>query len=385
MNRSEIRILVVDDDEDDFFLLKKYLSEVPDRKFILHWASSYDMGQKELFEHKKEKKFDVCFIDYRLGIRTGIDFLKEAISEDMDLPLILLTGYGQREVDLEAMRIGAADYLVKDQISSFLLEKTVRYAIHRFESLKVLKDREAQILMQDRLASIGLLASSLAHEIGTPLGVIRGRAEYVSDLSGQDTVVVKSMNIIISEIDRISKLIHSLLNLARGDQAKHAGEIDLSRVFSDVLDLMGYELKKQGIEIKNEIADRLAFKIRGEAESLHQVILNLIVNSLHAIQSAMKDGRIVGHEIRLFVENREKEIAVCIEDTGCGISKQNLRNLFKPFFTTKDVGSGTGLGLATSYRIVEAWGGSIQVESTEGVGTVFKILLPLEEKVAEFH
>ena len=382
MGEREIHVLVIEDDEDDFFLLKNHLSEIRDTKFSVHWAPSYEIGKADLLKHKEDRKFDVCFIDYRLGVQTGIDLLKEAITAEVNIPLILLTGHGQHDVDLEAMRVGAADYLVKDQISHLLLEKTIRYAIHRSKSQLELKEREAQIFMQDRLASIGLLASSLAHEIGTPLGVIRGRAEYVSTHPDCEPVVLKSMNVVISQIDRISKLIQSLLNLARGDQIKSVGEVQLDQVISDVLDLMGHELKKNEIEIENEVKEHLSLQAAGGAESLHQVLLNLVVNSTHAIQSAIKQGRTSGHFIRFYLEKKSDSLALCVEDSGCGISKQNIRNLFKPFFTTKDIGSGTGLGLATSYRIVESWGGSIVVESQENVGTTFKVYLPISNRIA---
>jgi len=376
MQRPEIRVLVIDDDEDDFFLLKSQLDEIASAKFISTWASSYDDGARDLVESKHDKKFDVCFVDYRLGVRTGIDLLRELMLAETTVPLILLTGYGEHDVDVEAMRVGAADYLVKDQISPILLEKTIRYAIHRSENLIAIKERESQIFMQDRLASIGLLASSLAHEIGTPLGVIRGRAEYISTHPSSGPDVLKNMNVIISQIDRISKLIQSLLNLARGDQIKSVGEVQVENVIRDVLDLMGHELKRNNIEIINEVPAGLSLSTTGGAESLHQVVLNLIVNSLHAIQSAVKAGRTSGHFIRISVEENTMLLTLCIEDSGCGISKQNLRNLFKPFYTTKDIGFGTGLGLATSYRIVETWGGTISVESEVDQGTTFKITLP---------
>lgn len=377
MTKNEVKILLIDDDEDDYFILKQNLIEIQGTSFLVTWASSYEDGKVELIKHKADEYFNICLVDYRLGIRTGIDLIKESILEDVNIPMVLLTGYGQREIDLEAMRVGAADYLVKDQITSFLLEKTIRYAIHRFENLAELKERENQIFMQDRLASIGLLASSLAHEIGNPLGVIRGRAEYVSTLSDSDAVVVKSMDVIISQIDRISKLIHSLLNLARGDQIKTSSEVKIGQVISEVLDLMGYELKRIGIDVRNEVVEDCFIKTTGGSESLHQVLLNLVVNSMHAIQSAIKQGRSKDHFIRFYVDREPGFLLLCIEDSGVGISKLNLRNIFKPFFTTKDIGTGTGLGLATSYRIVESWGGSIRVESEENLHTTFKVLLPL--------
>jgi two-component system sensor histidine kinase/response regulator len=367
-----IQVLVIDDDQDDLFILTDLLGEVHDQNFQFEWASSYEKGKFAL----SHKTHDVCFLDYRLGPQTGLDLLNEVINDDCKIPIILLTGYGEHEVDLEAMRVGAADYLVKDQITSTLLERSIRYSVHRAQSLENRKQMEAQILMQDRLASVGLLASSLAHEIGTPLGVIRGRAEYLAIQTQGDPQIKKNVDIIVSQIDRVTHLIRSLLNLARGDQIRQSGEVNLSQIVIEVLDLMGHELRKQSIEIQNLLQTELPIQVRAESQPLHQVILNLLVNSVHAIESAILLGRTTSHFIRISADDLETHTVLSIEDSGCGISNKNLKNLFKPFFTTKEIGFGTGLGLATSYRIVESWGASIQVASQEGMGTTFKISFP---------
>ena len=367
-----LQVLLIDDDEDDFVMLKSLLAEVKAQKFQVEWARSYDEGKK-LLHHQKH---DVCFLDYRLGAKTGLDLLKEAIGSGVRTPMILLTGYGEHEVDIGAMKVGAADYLVKDQVHPLLLERSIRYSIHRSQAMQAIVDREAQILMQDRLASVGLLASSLAHEIGTPLGVIRGRAEYLELQLRNDPSIKKNVDVIISQIDRVTKLIRSLLNLARGDQMKSAQKVFFNDIANEVLDLMAHELRKHGIEVKNELTQNIPVTVRAESEPLHQVLLNLLVNSVHAIESAKKAGRTDHHFIRISAHENENRWEVDVEDTGCGISETNLKNLFKPFFTTKEIGVGTGLGLATSYRIVESWGGSIQAKSKEGKGTTFQILLP---------
>jgi PAS domain S-box-containing protein len=257
-------------------------------------------------------------------------------------------------------------------------EEQLRVSAHRLaQSNQELKEREVQVLMQDRLASAGLLASSLAHEIGTPLGVIRGRAEYLALQQRENETIRKNADIIISQIDRVSTLIRTLLNLARGDTIGHKSEILLNSVVAEVIDLMGHELRKNKIQLQNQIDREVQVKVNVESASLHQVILNLMVNSVHAIESAMKQqSRVEGHFIRLSARDEGTKWAVEIADSGCGISEANMRNLFKPFFTTKDIGVGTGLGLLTSYRIVASWGGTIQVESNEGLGTTFRILLP---------
>jgi signal transduction histidine kinase len=242
------------------------------------------------------------------------------------------------------------------------------------KSLKAIVDREAQILVQDRMASVGLLASSLAHEIGTPLGVIRGRAEFLELKLSKDPEIKKNVDVIVSQIDRVSKLIRNLLNLARGEASKDPSKVEWNLVATEVLELMAHEFRKQEIEIKNEVpADVL---ILGESGPLHQVLLNLLVNSVHAIESAKKHGRVGNHFIKLSVKASESKWIFNMEDSGCGISEENKKNLFKPFFTTKEIGAGTGLGLATSYRIIESWGGSIEVDSTVDKGTIFRLVLP---------
>lgn len=368
MIQDLVHVLVIDDDEDDFLMLKDLLKEIDSTKFKLEWSQSYEMGKQTLLK----EIHDICFLDYRLGIRTGLDLLKEAIAEDCKTPVILLTGYGEHEVDLEAMRVGAVDYLVKDKISSAVLERSIRYSIHRAQSKKM----EAQILMQDRLVSVGLLASSLAHEIGTPLGVIRGRAEYLGIQTQDVPQIKKNVDIIVSQIDRVSQLIRSLLNLARGDQIRQSSTVNLNQIVAEVIDLLGHELRKNSVEVQNLIGSEIQIQVQAESLPLHQVLLNLLVNSLHAIESAKKMGRSGSHRISISAQDQENVWVLSVEDTGCGISKKNLRNLFKPFFTTKEIGVGTGLGLATSYRIIESWGGQIQVESQEGVGSIFKVSLP---------
>lgn len=372
ISERPLKVLLIDDDEEDFLMLRDHLSQSKLHKFDVQWASSYDDGLAAL----TKSQHDVCFLDYRLGAKSGLELLKQAITEGAKVPMILLTGYGEQHVDLEAMKIGAADYLIKEQVNPHLLERSIRYSIHRAKATQEILERETQMLMQERLASVGLLASSLAHEIGTPLGVIRGRAEYLEFQVKDDPNLQKHVEVIISQIDRVSKLIRSLLNLARGDEMKSSGQVFLSDVVSEVIELMGHELRRHDIQVKNELPTGIPVKVMAEAGPLHQVLLNLLVNSVHAIDTAVKGGRVAGHSIRISMNDLGKNWGICVEDTGCGISEKNMKNLFKPFFTTKDIGVGTGLGLATSYRIVESWGGSFHVRSVEGKGSEFEIVLP---------
>lgn len=256
--------------------------------------------------------------------------------------------------------------------------KPYQYVSIRYDitERKRAEDQLAKMIEQDRLAAVGLLASSLAHEIGTPLGVIRGRAELLSAQSGGNSEVVRNAEIIVSQIDRVSKLIRSLLNLARGNPTEISGVVDLRRVLSEVSELIAHLFRKNGIVWDNRISQDVVVRVRAEGESLHQVFLNLLVNAVHAIEDAISQGRASDHRISVSAQLRSGNWEVSVADTGCGIPKKNINKMFTPFFTTKDIGVGTGLGLATSYRIIEGWGGSIAVESEEGRGTRFLIQLP---------
>jgi PAS domain S-box-containing protein len=230
----------------------------------------------------------------------------------------------------------------------------------------------AQIMHQDRLASVGMLASGLAHEIGTPLGVIRGRAEYIAMMS-DDSAVKSGLDIIISQIDRISKLIYSLLNVARHERSESVHAVTIEHEIQPIVALISQKLKHIGAELVIDVPkDALVY---AEADRLQQVLLNLAVNAVHAMETAFKAGRKYGHRLSIVAHDQGDRWEVTLSDTGCGISAENMKHLFKPFFTTKDVGTGTGLGLAITYQIVHSWGGVIDVTSEADQGTEFKVSL----------
>ena len=143
MQIGNIRVLLIEDDEDDYVLIEDLLSAVPGKSFDFEWTYDYDAGIKAI----ESGRHDVCLLDYRLGDRNGLDLLRQVLGNGCNIPVILLTGQDDHYVDLEAMQIGAADYLFKGQINSTMLERSIRYAISH-------KQMEVQILETSRLASI---------------------------------------------------------------------------------------------------------------------------------------------------------------------------------------------------------------------------------------
>lgn len=228
---------------------------------------------------------------------------------------------------------------------------------------------QAQILQQDRLASIGLLASGLAHEIGTPLGIMRGRAELMSAKTEDKEFVYNGLQTCIKQIDRISTLIGSLLTLARGSTDTKVTSVNVSQVVEDVKNFISYETRKNNITIANNVSSDIA--VQAVAAPLYQVLLNLFVNAIHAIEEKRKNTNIFPGEIVVNTKIDSNTVFIEVIDNGCGISEENLKKIFAPFFTTKDVGKGTGLGLATSLKILRSWGGTITAQSEVGNGTKF--------------
>lgn len=370
MTKKSFRILLIDDDEDDYINIRDLLRDVQSPLYAITWESTYANGLKAL----QEKEFDACLLDYKLGEKTGLDLLSEAKTRSFNYPIIFLTGLGDIELDLQAMEKGASDYLVKDQLTYPLLERSIRYSIKQAQDFEELKQIKAQVLQQDRLASLGLLASSLAHEIGTPLGIIRSRAEMAAKKSIDNPAVLDNVNVVVVQIDRITKLVNSLLHLARGGNSDFATSVNLDQVIDDVLNLLEHEFGRKGIVLKKEIIPNLFLK--AEAGPLGQVLINLLINSIHAIEELKDRSKSIPAEVSIIVEESQADVKISISDDGVGISEENQRQLFKPFFTTKPIGHGTGLGLATSYKIISSWGGHIVVSSQVGKGSIFTVTIP---------
>ena len=193
MNRSNgeehnsFKVLFIEDDEDDYVVIRDLLGEIERADFEIDWVSTYDEG----IEMITRGEYDVCLLDYRLGARDGIGFLMERKSSPWTPPIVILTGQGEYGVDMEAMKTGAADYLVKDQINPALLERVIRYSVNRAETMEALrkarsdledrvKERTAEIeaayaSLKRNSEKLKLFAYSIVHDLKNPLCIIFAR------------------------------------------------------------------------------------------------------------------------------------------------------------------------------------------------------------------
>lgn len=138
VSKPSVRLLIIDDDEDDFFITSDYMRQIEEYNLSIDWCYKFN----EAIDHLKTRKYDMYFVDYRLGAKTGLDFLKEAIRLGCEEPIVLLTGKGNKEVDIEAMQMGATDYLIKTELNADKLERCIRYSLERTEYLKALRANE---------------------------------------------------------------------------------------------------------------------------------------------------------------------------------------------------------------------------------------------------
>ena len=224
---------------------------------------------------------------------------------------------------------------------------------------------QLKLIQSEKLAGIGTLASGIAHEINNPLAGILGMAEAIRD--EDDTGIIKSYaNDIIRYATDAGKIVKELSAYSRSAHNEAQSTVDLSVVIEDSLKLVKHAVPLTSIEVVHNLKkDSLLF---ANANELQQVFVNLIINAIHAINDG---GRLIINCLR-----EGKFVKATVSDTGHGISREHISRIYDPFFTTKPPGKGTGLGLYIVYRIVTRYGGSVDVESTEGEGTTFTLKFP---------
>lgn len=239
----------------------------------------------------------------------------------------------------------------------------------------VVRDVSERILMQEqlkkaeRLAELGTIASGMAHEIGTPMNVILGRAEYLMDRVTEEPIK-KGLQTIVVQVERITKVMNQLLSFARR-RAPERQVLDLKDVVENSIEIFQERLARNRIRVELELDDRCS-PVHADSDQMNQVMINLIMNAVHAMPS--------GGMLRIGMGPAGGMVRLTVADTGHGIPQEVMSHIFDPFFTTKEFGKGTGLGLTVVKGILEEHGGAIVAASEPGTGTTFTIMLPKSEK-----
>jgi len=249
---------------------------------------------------------------------------------------------------------GKADYVVSSGLD-----------ITEFKSIR------EQLRKTEQIAELGTLASGMAHEIGTPMNVILGRAEYLLRRT-TDEGMKKGLATIVTQIERITKVMNQLLAFARRRPPERRA-VDLAVIVDDTLEMFQERIVHSSITVEKAIEAGIP-SVQADRDQLIQVLINLVTNSLHAMTE--------GGRLRLTLDRDGSRVCLGVSDTGHGMPEEIRSKVFEPFFTTKDFGKGTGLGLTVVKGIVEEHGGTIAVESVIGKGSTFWVRLPLDEAQA---
>ncbi len=379
LTSSAIRVLLIDDDEDEFIITSDLLRAAASERYNVTWACSYERGLQFILS----SPFDVCLVDYRLGKSNGLELISELTARSVEVPTILLTGDGDLQVDLSAMRNGASDYLTKDRLTAAQLERAIRYAVLHGRALKALRGATHAAESSARAKSSFLAAMS--HEIRTPMNAILGMADLL-----WETQLDETQREYVRRFRRSGRLLRALLDDILDLSKIDAGNVDLESadlsirgLVNDTLELNLPNARTKNIVLAARVMPDTPDWVNGDANRLQQILNNLIGNAVKFTEHGNITLTAEAHP-----DNVPGHLHFEVADTGTGIPADKLETIFEDFAQaessiTRRFG-GTGLGLGICRRLVECMGGHLSVQSVLGKGSTFLFdvfLVPAAEPV----
>ena len=354
MYDQPIKLLLVDDDEDEYVIIRDLLSQIDWANFELHWAPTYETAQ----EVAKSGDHQVFLVDYRLGEHSGLDFMRWLRLEDSTTPVILLTAYGDHDLDMKAMRDGAADYLEKERLTAFVLERSIRYTLDREKNLTLLRKSEMQLrLLSSKLIEAQenerkLIARELHDSIGASLtAIIYGLEEAIDSVSGEQAIQLREVLSMAQETVEETRRISSNLRPSILDDLGILATINwFFRQFQSLYDSINIE---KHIEVQED-----------EVAAPLKIAIYRIVQE--ALNNAAKHSE--ADTVRVSLRHTEEGLELTIEDNGIGFDPATPFHQGEP---------GTGMGLDGMKERTELLGGSFTISSKREEGTVVKASWPL--------
>ena len=368
-----IRVLLVEDSLDDEELV---LEEIRRGGYeIVHERVDSSEAMRAALARAP---WDIVLSDFAMPAFSGRAALELLRGQGFDTPFIIVSGTVGEEIAVAAMRTGANDYVLKHSLARLCpaIERELEAARRRADQRKT----QEQLLISDRMASVGTLAAGVAHEINNPLAAICTNLELAAEAVGELAAepgsdrrledVVDELRDAREAAERVRLIIRDLKIFARAPDEERNGPVELQRVLESSLRMAWNEIRHRARLVKEYGPAPL---VDANEARLGQVFLNLVVNAAQAIP----EGDAAHNVIRIATGVDDAGRArVEVRDTGAGIAPESLPRVFDAFFTTKEIGVGTGLGLSICHRIVRGLGGEIEIESDVGKGTVVRVLLP---------
>ena len=428
MDGKSIKVLLIEDSVFATRHTQKMLSAANSSEFNveLECADQLSTGLKRL----AEDRIDIVLLDLTLPDSHDLDTFTSVHAQAPQMPIVVLTGLEDETLAVEAVHKGAQDYLVKGQLDSNLLKRSILYAIERkqgqeelrksrehlgemvedrtaelkktnqqlrkeiaerkqtekalrrtYEDLEIahqqLEESQAQLIQTEKMSALGTLVAGTAHELNNPImGIMNFSTHCIKHTSEQDQIYTVLQDI-EHEAKHCAEIVRNLLTFSHTekDDDKAYEKESLAEILGRVLKLLSYRIEKQRILVTQHIAEDTP-EIWMKPNSIQQLILNLATNAFDALEGSEKK------EFNVDIHREGEFVRMTIADTGCGIAAESLRSIFDPFFTTKPVGQGTGLGLSVSQGIIKTHAGQIKCQSKPGEGTKFTILLPIDRKMA---
>ena len=380
--RGAVRVALIDDDEDDFILTRDLLAEIEGSRYALDWIADYDQGLIAVCGGK----YDIVLLDYKLGTKSGLDLLSEARRLGGDAPVIILTGMSDAEIDVSAMRRGAADYLEKARLDRTHLDRTIRYAIQQKQVESELERRVKQRTNELDRAIAALkeadhrkdeFLATLAHELRNPLAPICNAMEIMRLSHDRPDAMAMARGLMERQVAQLVRLIDDLLDISRITHGKLRLLRERVRL-AEILDLAVEQsrplLDKAGQKLTVNVPAESIW-LTGDRVRLAQVFTNLLNN---AAKFSEPGGRVT-----ITAERDGQQLVVRVADTGVGIAPEMLPQLFDQFAqvdrTLNRTQGGLGIGLNLARRLVELHDGVIDAKSAgPGRGAEFVVRLPCE-------
>ena len=370
-----LRVLILEDDANDVFLLVK---EIERCGYVLEYEH-VDSGEG-MVAALDAHQWDLICSDYNMPAFTAVDALHVLKSREMDIPFIIVSGTITEEMAVTSLKQGAHDFLTKGNLARLgpAINRELRDAEERRlrrvaeENLRLKNDElmamTQQLWQSAKLATVGELTASIAHELNNPLNIISLRLEGIIDMVPTGSALREELDMLDQEVARMCGLVANLLQFSRG--SKHlAGRSDIGEEIANTVRLMQSHFKKRNIVVVQDFAPDLP-PVLGDRQLLRQVFMNLFVNA----SDAMPEGGQLIQRVYPIVEGNIHSVVIEIEDTGEGIASEMLEKVFEPFFTTKPSGKGTGLGLPICKRIIQEHQGTLTIDSVIGKGTTIRVV-----------
>lgn len=373
MTDKPVSILLIEDNPGDRRLIHEMLAEAGNVAFDVQYADRLQAAMECLGQNGVE----VILLDLGLPDSQGLETLRKVYAQASETPIVVLTGLNDEMVGVQAINEGAQDYLIKGQVDTQLLRRTIRYAIERKQAEERERRLQVQLSLSNRLASLGLMVEGFAHEINNPLASVIGFAQMLAyeDIPENVREDVKTIE---DSAQRVVDIMTNLLAFARQQKLERT-YINVNDMVMAALKMLGHPVEGSNVTITTQLDPALPSTM-ADGALLQQAFLNLVINAETEMKLAHGRGNLL-----ILTELTSDTIQVSFNDDGPGIAQANLVHLFDPFFSTRGVGQGRGLGLSVCYGIIADHNGQINVKSQLGKGSVFTVELPVvrEESAVE--